>query len=292
MLIFLIPSQFEAKDFLSRLEHRRAFRVSYMGSLGPVVAEGAHGEIAGIEVVVGIIGMGPPHAARRAEAVIRHAHTLSLHRGKNSHSPFSESARAGQRSRAPAANGSTGGIATTGEPHGVLLCGFAGALHPRLKRGEIFVTTGAEHIVPHLPEQEQPREAPLHTSDGAVSTAADKAALLKQTGAWLVDMEQADVALITAAAGLPLIGVRIISDEAQEDLPQELLSRAYDQAEGEYTPLKLAGHLTRHPFKVKELASFVLPLGSIRNRMSERLHTWLTLAGPKLFQLAPPSSED
>jgi nucleoside phosphorylase len=250
MIVVLIPSQFEAKDFIAELEDRRKFR-----TLGAECVEGRAGETA---VTVGIIGMGPPHAAKRAKAVIDEW-KMENGKWKNERDPI----------------------------RGVILCGFAGALKPGLARGEIFVTAGAEHFLPHLPEAERPAEARLHTAEAVVSTEAAKAELHARTGAWLVDMEQADIARVVADAGLPFVGLRIVSDEAHENLPHDLLSRAYDQAEGEYTPLRLAGHLTRNPFKVRKLASFVLPLPPVRKRMSELLHRWLKQTGPKLFARRP-----
>jgi nucleoside phosphorylase len=266
MILILIPSQFEAKDFIAELEDRRKFR-----TLGAECVEGRVGETA---VTVGIIGMGPPHAAKRAKAVLDEL--------KIQNSKFKiqgEQEVGGPNSKLETRNSK--------QIRGVILCGFAGALKPGLVRGEIFVTAGAEHFLPHLPEAERPAEARLHTADAVVSTEAAKAELHARTGAWLVDMEQADIARVAADAGLPFVGLRIVSDEAHENLPHDLLSRAYDQAEGEYTPLRLAGHLTRNPFKVRKLASFVLPLPPVRKRMSEHLHRWLRLTGPKLFARQP-----
>jgi nucleoside phosphorylase len=255
VIIILIPSHFEAKDFIAGLEGRRKWRAAHSTSSGQSEAECFGGQAGSEEVVVGIIGMGPPHAAKRAKAVINE---WKMENGKW---------KSGM------------------EPvRGVILCGFAGALQPGLTRGEIFVTAGAEHFLPHLPQAERPAEARLHTAEKVVATGAAKAELFARTGAWLVDMEQADIARVAADAGLPFVGVRIVSDEAHEDLPHDLLSRAYDQAEGEYTPLKLAGHLTRNPFKVRTLASFVRPLPPVRKRMSDHLHRWLKLRGPKLFR--------
>ena len=267
MIVILIPSHFEAKDFIAGLEGRRKWRAND--------ADCVEGRIGETTVTVGIIGMGPPHAAKRAAAVIGECRMQNaecrIKRG-------TRNAERGVTSGGPKESNETTPV------RGVILCGFAGALKPELKRGEIFVTAGAEHFLPHLPEAERPAQARLHTAEKVVATGAAKAELFARTGAWLVDMEQADIARVAADAGLPFVGVRIVSDEAHEDLPHDLLSRAYDQAEGEYTPLKLAGHLTRNPFKVRTLASFVRPLPPVRRRMSDHLHRWLMLTGPKLFR--------
>ncbi len=56
MVIDLIPSHFEAKEFIAGLENRRSFRVGEADC-----TEGTSGSVA---VTVGVIGMGLPHAAR------------------------------------------------------------------------------------------------------------------------------------------------------------------------------------------------------------------------------------
>ncbi|HVU38541.1 MAG TPA: hypothetical protein VHC95_09410, partial [Opitutales bacterium] len=129
----------------------------------------------------------------------------------------------------------------------------------------------------------RPREAKLATVEKIAGSAGAKQELLERTGAALCDMEQAHVAAVAQRLGLPFVGVRIVSDEAHENLPQDTLDRAYDMPTGTYTPWKLAGHLTRNPFKTVPLASFVRLLPPVRNRMSDHLHTWLRLAGPRLF---------
>ncbi len=203
------------------------------------------GQAGGVAVTVGMIGMGLPHAPLRAETVIKEAGA---------------------------------------EVRGVILAGFAGGLHADLKRGDIFITAGAEHLLPHLPEEEKPREAKLATVEKVAGTAAAKKELHEQTGATLVDMEQTSVAAVAQKLGLPFIGIRIVSDEVHENLPSDTLEKAYDQPTGTYTPWKMAGHLTRNPFKTVPLVSFVRLLPPIRNRMSDRLHTWLRLTGPRLFR--------
>jgi len=196
------------------------------------------------EITVGLIGMGPPHAPLRAATVIKEM------RGKT---------------------------------RGVILAGFAGALAPGLKRGDIFVTAGAEHLLPLLPEADRPREAKLATVEKIAGTAAAKKELYERTGAQLCDMEQTHIAEVAKKLSVPFIGLRIVSDEAQEDLPADTLSQSYEQETGTYTPWRLAGHLARNPLKTVPLASFVRLLPPVRTRMSERLHTWIRQAGPRLF---------
>jgi nucleoside phosphorylase len=240
MIVVLIPSHFEAKAFIAGLVGRWESRIG-----GADCTEGKSGEEA---VTVGVIGMGQPHAARRARAVL-----VDL---KQRNANF----------------------------RGVILAGFAGALNPELKRGEIFVTAGAAHLLPLLAAAERPREAKLATVDKIAGTAAAKRELFERTGAWLCDMEQAHLEPLAQEFGVPFVGLRIVSDEAHEDLPVETLGRSYDQQTGTYTPWKLAGYLALHPLRIAKLAAFVRLLPPVRNCLSDRLHTWLRQAGPRLFR--------
>jgi nucleoside phosphorylase len=247
MLVILIPSQFEAKTLVDGVDGAQEAHIA-----GADIVRGKIGETS---VTVGMIGMGPPHAPLRAEAVIKEA----------------LSAGSGQA-----------GLAEK-KVRGVILAGFAGALDPTLKRGDIFVTAGAEHLLPHLPEAERPQEAKLATVEKIAGTAAGKKELFEKTGAALCDMEQAYIAEVAKKFGLPFLGIRIVSDEAHENLPSDTLEKAYDQPTGTYTPWKMAGHLTRNPFKTVPLVSFVRLLPPIRSRMSDHLHRWLKQTGPRLF---------
>ncbi len=243
MIVVLIPSHFEAKTFVDGLADPTTAHIG-----GADIVKGKAGEVT---VTAGMIGMGLPKAPERAEVVIKEAGSAEQGAGR--------------------------------KVRGVILAGFAGALTPELKRGDIFVTAGAQYLLPHLPEAERPREAKLATVEKIAGTAASKKELFEQTGATLCDMEQLSVSAVAQKLGLPFIGIRIVSDEAHENLPSDTLEKAYDQPTGTYTPWKMAGHLTRNPFKTVPLVSFVRLLPPIRNRMSDRLHTWLRLAGPQLF---------
>ena len=60
------------------------------------------------------------------------------------------------------------------------------------------------------------RSGRLHTADAAILTPADKGELFHRTGAMAVEMEQATVRAAAAAVGLSVLGVRAISDSADE----------------------------------------------------------------------------
>jgi nucleoside phosphorylase len=264
MILILIPSDFEAKTFLSVIEG------GVRGRIGK--PETVTGKIGGEDVMVAIIGMGMPHSALRAREVIRKCGMRNAERGMNE--PLIDNPSPLPETQSPKPE----------TIHGVILAGFAGALEPSLKLEDIFVTAGAEYLLPLLPTEERPRVAKLATVDEFAGTAAGKKALFEKTGAWLCDMEQAHIVKVVEEFGLPFIGIRIVSDDAHAELPGDTLGCCYDVTTGEYTTGKLIAHLLRHPFRIGPLVSFARSLPPIRNRMSRHLHTWLKRTGPRLFR--------
>jgi nucleoside phosphorylase len=222
-MIFLIPSAFEAKAILEELSQTRMTR-------DDSGARWYNGQWEGISVVVGEIGMGSPHAARRAAVVLDQA----------------------------ALNGP------------VVLAGFGGALDDGWSLGQI--TLHAPHcamlspeLIRRLPPHQQVK---IHTAREVVATPEQKRSLFERTGCPVVDMETDDVEAVCRERGRHLLTVRAISDTVHDAVPTDILSRSYDQDQGRYTPVKLAGHLTRHPFGVRRLTQFIAPLPAVRKQMT------------------------
>jgi adenosylhomocysteine nucleosidase len=119
-------------------------------------------------------------------------------------------------------------------PRWLLSVGFAGGLDPELKRGqvvcphELFDLEATRISVDvHVHESAAGpslRSGRLVTVDHVVRTAADKAALRRQTNADAVDMESLAVARFCAERGIRFLCVRALSDDAHSDLPPEILS--------------------------------------------------------------------
>ena len=170
--------------------------------------------------------------------------------------------------------------------NGLILAGFAGALHPKLKRGQIFIGAGSSPLkAPEMAEALPPHQyAMIHTCDSVVATASDKHQLFEKTGCPLVDMETARVSEAAATRRLGLIVVRAVSDLSDEDVPVVTLSRGFDVISGHYTPFRLAAHLVLHPFQIKKLYDFSAPLPEVRTRLSEFLCALIGLGEQNLFE--------
>lgn len=132
----------------------------------------------------------------------------------------------------------------------VISAGFAGGLDPRLVRGDT--------VVAELPA---PGPRRIISRPLPVETPAEKAALHRETGAQAVDMETETIAAACAAAEVPVLAIRTISDAAGSALPVPF-GVWFDLARQRPRAVALAAHLLRHPWRIVPFARFVRSLSS------------------------------
>lgn len=173
-------------------ERRAADRVEWRGP-GVVVLEGT---VAGVRVAWCVSGVGGSAATRAAALMI-----------------------AGHR------------------PRRLVSAGFAGGLDPALPRGCLVrpaaVTTdrvGTRIDLARAGAGAAAAEPLLVSVTEVVATVAAKQALAARTGAAIVDMETHAIATVAATAGLPCLGVRVVSDDASQTLPAEAAGLARPQS--------------------------------------------------------------
>jgi nucleoside phosphorylase len=107
--------------------------------------------------------------------------------------------------------------------------------------------------------------APGITVDRIVTEARDKLALGARFGAAAVDMESCESLIACARTGLPAAVLRVISDEAGQDIPD--FNRAYD-ANGRMNGWRMAAAMSARPIAALRLAlSFRRAIGSLRETL-------------------------
>lgn len=106
-------------------------------------------------------------------------------------------------------------------PGMVISSGFAGALAPEFRIGEVVCDA----------KNSQWRSARFATAPEVLIDADTKRAFRLRTGAEVVDMETSAIREVCAVAGVPLTALRVISDGAEDDLglPADLLGVLADR---------------------------------------------------------------
>ena len=123
----------------------------------------------------------------------------------------------------------------------ILVCGVAGGLDPMLAVGDVILDDPTGLVADSIPH----RRGSIHSATRIVSSPAEKAELFSQTGALAVDMEQEAVRNFTTGLGIPVVGIRAISDTADQTL-DPVIARFVDDW-GFPKPGSIAMHLIRRP---------------------------------------------
>ena len=160
-------------------------------------------------------------------------------------------------------------------PHLVISAGYAGALRPDLRVGDLIL--GENFSDPHLLAAARELLAgevchvgALTTQTAVAETAAAKSALHAATGALAVDMETAWIAAACARAGVPLLALRVISDAAGQSFPVPN-AVLFDAVRQRPRYVALPVWLGLHPWRIVPFVRFVRGLGPARARLGRAL---------------------
>lgn len=139
-------------------------------------------------------------------------------------------------------------------PRKVISAGFAGALNRDLKRGAIVFDADEDLCLEPALTAVGGRTARFYCSDRVVITREEKQALRFRTGADAVDMESSVIREACRANGVSSATVRVISDDADEDLPLDFNSLLTEREE--IDGWKLARTIMARPILMGRLLKF------------------------------------
>jgi len=184
---------------------------------------------------------------------------------------------------APAARRAAEAIISIYSPAVIYSVGFAGALDPAHKVGDIFqpgqVIDAGDGSRVNLQHGEG-----ILVSFSSVASPAQKAKLRESFGAQIVDMEAASVARAAQARGVEFIAVKSVSDEFNFTFPE--IERFVD-AEGRFQQWRFARFAALRPWlwpKVNRLAA--------NSKTAEAaLGDWLVTSLNRMIALADPGPE-
>lgn len=154
-------------------------------------------------------------------------------------------------------------------PRLVLTCGYAGGLNPRFKHGDILFDADAECALADAFANSGAMPGKFHCADRIIATTAEKRTLFQTTNADAVEMESGVIRELCRQRGIPSATVRIISDDAGQDLPMDFNKVA--GADGNMNYLKLAGALLKSPGLVPKLMRFQRELDGCSRKLGDIL---------------------
>lgn len=154
----------------------------------------------------------------------------------------------------------------------LILAGYAGALRPGIRRGQVAVA--ANYLDSGSALWFSGGEVPelrITTTDVVVGDPESRRKLAEETGADLVDMETDAVANVARSRGASFISLRVVSDDFEDRLPVDAIAAAWESGGGTVRPVALALHLARHPAEIGPLLRFARFLPEARHRLTRRL---------------------
>ncbi|MGD1083210.1 MAG: hypothetical protein ABSA47_00505 [Verrucomicrobiota bacterium] len=139
-------------------------------------------------------------------------------------------------------------------PKRVITSGFAGGLNPGLKFGAIVYEQDFDAGFGARLEEMGALPATFHCHRRVAITAAEKCALWKSTGADVVEMESSVIRNICREQKIPSATIRVISDDARQDLPLDF--NALMTPEDRINHAKLFWAVVSRPWKIAKLIEF------------------------------------
>jgi len=138
-------------------------------------------------------------------------------------------------------------------PKRVITAGFAGGLNPALKPCTVIYEDDEADFGPEL-EDLGAIKGKFYCHRRVAITAAEKAELWKSSAADAVEMESSVIRTICREFGIPSVTVRVISDDAHQDLPLDF--NALMSSDDRIHLLKLVRAVVRQPSRIPKLIQF------------------------------------
>ena len=155
-------------------------------------------------------------------------------------------------------------------PKGFVLAGYAGALIPQLKIGQVVLSANltSPEVLPFLRLLSGFDFAGFCTTNEIVATPEKRDWYAQKTNFQVIDMESEAVTDIVAERQVPFMAVRVISDDYHLTLPTGALAAGFDADRGKATPIRLLAYLALHPGEFAPFKKFVAGLSVARKNLT------------------------
>jgi adenosylhomocysteine nucleosidase len=140
------------------------------------------------------------------------------------------------------------------KPERVITAGFAGGLNPKLKVGDVLYDQDFDVGIGEELEDLGAKPATFYCHRRVAITAEEKFALWKETSADAVEMESSVIRTICKEFHIPSATVRVISDDAHQDLPLDF--NALMTSDDRINYAKLIWTVISRPRRIPKLMEF------------------------------------
>ena len=140
------------------------------------------------------------------------------------------------------------------KPERVITAGFAGGLNPAIKCGAIVYEQDFEAGLGPLLEELGAISGKFYCHRRVATSIAEKRELWNSTGADAVEMESSVIRTICREQHIPSATIRVISDDASQDLPLDFNALMTSDARINY--LKLMWAVLSRPHRIPRLIEF------------------------------------
>ena len=140
------------------------------------------------------------------------------------------------------------------QPERVVTAGFAGGLNPKLQCGDVVYEQDFDAGFARELEDAGAVPARFHCHRRVAITAEEKRDLWRETEADAVEMESSVIRTICREFKIPSATVRVISDDARQDLPLDF--NALMTSDDRINYLKLIWAVFSHPDRIPKLIQF------------------------------------
>ena len=159
------------------------------------------------------------------------------------------------------------------QPERVITAGFAGGLNPNLPFGAVLYEQDFDAGFARELQELGAIPARFHCHRRVAITAVEKKALWQETGADAVEMESSVIRTICRELHIPSATVRVISDDAQQDLPLDF--NALMTSDDRINYLKLIWAVLSRPGRIPKLMQFQHQTVDAARKLGEALEDLL-----------------
>jgi adenosylhomocysteine nucleosidase len=140
------------------------------------------------------------------------------------------------------------------QPERVITAGFAGGLNPALPCGTVVYNQDLDAGFKSELEELGAVPAKFYCHRRVATTVEEKAALWRDTGADVVEMESSVIRTICREFHIPSATIRVISDDASQDLPLDFNALMTSEERIDY--FKLFRAIVSRPSRIPKLIEF------------------------------------